>query len=176
MGSSRPRHRTEQVSGFKVKWGDIMRSALRMMALAGVLSVGGLVLGSSEAKADEDGHGGYDHGGGYGGVPAYGYYGNGGHDLQPHWHTKRTPFGSFQYFGNGGHDLRPHGDALRGRELQRPTDAELLPAHAVRLPALVRASHRLRGRPRRPRRLKTAGSFCAPSSAISASTGFLMVI
>ena len=88
-----------------------MRSTLRMMALAGVLSIGGLALGGAEAKADGYGHGGDHHGGGYG-VPSYGYYGNGGHDLQPHWHTKRTPFGNFQYFGNGRHDLRPHGHTV----------------------------------------------------------------
>lgn len=116
-----------------------MRSALRMMAMAGVLSIGSLTLGTSEAKADGDGHGdhhqggghhggGYNQGGGYYGggygqggssyggggyrVPSYGYYGNGGHDLQPHWHNKRTPFGSVQWYGNGRHDLRPHGHTV----------------------------------------------------------------
>ncbi len=98
-----------------------MRSTLRMMALAGVLSVGGLVLGGSEVKADEYGHGDHHQGGGHQGggyqgggygVPSYNYYGNGGHDFQPHWHTKRTPFGSFQYYGNGRHDLRPHGHTV----------------------------------------------------------------
>jgi hypothetical protein len=89
-----------------------MRSAIRILTLAGVLSLGVLVLGSSEARADEYGHGGHHHDGGYGGVPAYGYYGNGGHDFQPHWHTKRTPFGTFQWYGNGRHDLRPHGHTV----------------------------------------------------------------
>lgn len=40
--------------------------------------------------------------------PQYAGYGNGAHDLDPHWHTKQTPFGNYAYFGNGRHDLRPH--------------------------------------------------------------------
>jgi hypothetical protein len=53
--------------------------------------------------------GGYGpgYGGGYG-VPTQQYYGNGGHDLQPHWHTTQTPVGSFAWYGNGAHDLQPH--------------------------------------------------------------------
>jgi hypothetical protein len=38
----------------------------------------------------------------------YGGYGNGNHDLSPHWHTTQTPFGGYSYYGNGFHDLRPH--------------------------------------------------------------------
>jgi len=38
----------------------------------------------------------------------YAGYGNGNHDLSPHWHTTQTPFGSYSYYGNGRHDLRPH--------------------------------------------------------------------
>ncbi|MBA3313945.1 MAG: hypothetical protein H0T47_11765 [Planctomycetaceae bacterium] len=49
------------------------------------------------------GYGGYGYGGGFGG-----YYGNGGHDFQPHWHTTRSQFGSYQWFGNGPHDYAPH--------------------------------------------------------------------
>jgi hypothetical protein len=99
-----------------------------MIVLAGMIAVGSaLGLGSSPAKAHEPvtgggpGVGGYP-GGGYGGggypggayggggygVPGYSYYGNGGHDAVPHWHTKRTPFGTFEYFGTGRHDFRPH--------------------------------------------------------------------
>ncbi len=107
-----------------------MRFSLRGMALAGVLATGLLALGTAPAKAQ--GYGGYYGGGygqgyggggyglgyggggygpGYGGgysVPTQQYYGNGGHDFQPHWHTTQTPLGSFAWYGNGAHDLRPH--------------------------------------------------------------------
>lgn len=54
------------------------------------------------------GYGGYGQGyGGYG-FPTRQYYGNGGHDFQPHWHTTQIPFGSFAWYGNGAHDLQPH--------------------------------------------------------------------
>ena len=36
------------------------------------------------------------------------YYGNGAHDLTPHWHKTRTPFGPTYWYGNGPHDLLPH--------------------------------------------------------------------
>lgn len=102
-----------------------MRSVLRMMALASVLVIGGLGIGTSSAKAQGIGYGGYPggyNGGGYGGgdyggggyyggvygVPGFSYYGNGGHDAAPHWHTTQTPIGSFSWYGNGLHDFRPH--------------------------------------------------------------------
>jgi len=50
---------------------------------------------------------GQGYGGGYG-VPTQQYYGNGGHDYQPHWHTTQTQVGSFAWYGNGAHDLQPH--------------------------------------------------------------------
>ena len=57
------------------------------------------------------GGGGYS-GGGYGGISQGGsfgsYFGNGGHDLQPHWHATQTPFGQNLWYGNGPHDLAPH--------------------------------------------------------------------
>jgi hypothetical protein len=75
------------------------------MALVGVLTIGGMTgFGTTSAKAQ--GYG-YFPGGGYG-VPSYSYYGNGGHDFQPHWHTTQTPIGSFSWFGNGTHDFQPH--------------------------------------------------------------------
>src|SRR4051794_39241930 len=101
--------------------GGIMRSAFRMMSLASVLAIGGLAVGTSSARAQGFGYGGYPgtyygsgayygagsyygsggyYGGGYG-IPSFNYYGNGGHDLQPHWHTTQTPFGSFGWYGNG---------------------------------------------------------------------------
>ena len=58
------------------------------------------------------GYGGGGYGQGYGGggygVPTQNYYGNGGHDLQPHLHTTQTPIGSFAWYGTGAHDLHPH--------------------------------------------------------------------
>lgn len=56
------------------------------------------------------GYGGYGYGGGGGGGwGSYGsYFGNGGHDLQPHLHVTQTPFGQSAWYGNGPHDLVPH--------------------------------------------------------------------
>ena len=101
-----------------------MRPTLRTMALASFLAFGSVLgLGSSSAKAQGFGHhhhgggyrGGYSrgYGGGYYGggyaVPSYSYYGNGGHDYQPHGHTAQTPYGGYSYYGNGAHDFVPHG-------------------------------------------------------------------
>ena len=94
-----------------------MRLTSRRMALAGLATIVSVLgLGISQANAQgfggyPGGYGGYYQGGAYGGGYAgtgYGYYGNGGHDFQPHWHTTNTPFGSFAWYGNGAHDLRPH--------------------------------------------------------------------
>ncbi len=110
-----------------------MRSTLRNLALTGLLGLGGLLgFGASPARAQGYGYaqpyggggyaqpyggGGYgrSYGGGYGQpygggyqAPVNQYYGNGGHDLQPHLHSTQTPLGSFAWYGNGGHDLRPH--------------------------------------------------------------------
>jgi hypothetical protein len=108
-----------------------MRLSLRNLALAGVLATGLLALGTTPAKAQGFGGGyygggyGQSYGGGYGqgyggyyggaggygqgyGVPTRQYYGNGGHDFQPHWHTTQTPAGSFAWYGNGAHDAQPH--------------------------------------------------------------------
>lgn len=102
-----------------------MKFALRSTILAGVLAVGGVLgLGTSSANAQGcgypgGGYGGYSGGGygGYGGYsgggyassnPGINYYGNGGHDFQPHWHTTQTPVGSFGWYGNGAHDLQAH--------------------------------------------------------------------
>ena len=64
------------------------------------------------------GYGGYGYSGGYGyggggyGGGGYGqpgsYYGNGGHDLQPHGHVTQTPYGPSTWYGTGPHDLVPH--------------------------------------------------------------------
>ncbi len=96
-----------------------MRRILRTIALSSVMMIGGLVLGTPSAKAQGFGYGGYQqghHGGGYAGghgggynVPSYSYYGNGGHDAAPHWHTRQGLFGRASYYGTGRHDFRPHG-------------------------------------------------------------------
>ncbi len=99
-----------------------MRSTLRTFVLAGVLTMGSVLgVGTSSAKAQGYGYGGYSggySGGGYGGggyygggysVPSNSYYGNGGHDFQPHMHTRQGLFGSSAYYGMGRHDFRPHG-------------------------------------------------------------------
>lgn len=109
-----------------------MRLSLQRLALAAVLVTGLLAFGTTQAKAQGyggyyggggyglgyggggygRGYGGYYGGGGYGqgyGIPTYNYYGNGGHDAQPHLHTKQTPFGTRTYYGVGRHDFRPHG-------------------------------------------------------------------
>jgi hypothetical protein len=56
------------------------------------------------------GHGGHGGPGGPFAQPAG--FGNGQHDLQPHWHTTQTPFGNSAWYGNGLHDLRPHGHTV----------------------------------------------------------------
>jgi hypothetical protein len=38
----------------------------------------------------------------------YAGYGNGAHDLAPHWHETLTPYGPVYWYGNGPHDLLPH--------------------------------------------------------------------
>lgn len=53
------------------------------------------------------GYGGGGYGGGYGGGSGS-YFGNGGHDLQPHGHVTQTPYGQSSWYGNGPHDLVPH--------------------------------------------------------------------
>ena len=84
-----------------------MRHAFRLIALSGVVAVW-TVLAAPAAKAQGFGYGGYPgYGPGYG-VPGSVYYGNGGHDFVPHWHTRQTPFGSYSYYGLGRHDFRPH--------------------------------------------------------------------
>ena len=42
------------------------------------------------------------------GGPQPGYYGNGNHDAQPHWHKTYTPYGPTMWYGNGQHDFVPH--------------------------------------------------------------------
>ena len=96
-----------------------MRPILRTMTLAGILALGGILgLETSSANAQGYGYGGHHGGhgshvgGNYGGgvgIPSFSYYGNGGHDLAPHWHTRQTPFGASAYYGLGRHDFRPHG-------------------------------------------------------------------
>ena len=75
-----------------------------------------LMAFATQVKADcHQGYGGGEYGGyGYGGGGGGGqgqfgsYFGNGGHDFQPHWHVTQTPFGPSTWYGNGPHDLQPH--------------------------------------------------------------------
>ncbi|GAC1472061.1 MAG: hypothetical protein NVSMB9_18880 [Isosphaeraceae bacterium] len=91
-----------------------MRRSLRNAVLASVLSTGLLSFGAARVQAQGyggyygPGYGGGGYGGGYG-VPSYNYYGNGGHDTQPHMHVRRGLFGTSAYYGLGRHDFRPHG-------------------------------------------------------------------
>ena len=70
-----------------------------------------LITFSTQAKADHYGYRGSGYGGGYGyGQPST-YFGNRGHDLQPHMHVTQTPFSPNIWYGNGPHDLAPHQDS-----------------------------------------------------------------
>jgi hypothetical protein len=99
------------IGGLKMRW--IIHSIV-----AAVIGIGLFTLTPSSANAQWGGYGdfsgsGYGWGGGYGGQGVYGggyggYYGNGGHDYQPHWHTTQTPFGQNNWYGNGPHDFVPH--------------------------------------------------------------------
>ena len=72
---------------------------MRSLLLSTALGLAAAGLGApSTAQAHEPGH---QHGG-----PIYG--GPGYHDLAPHWHKTRTPFGYVYWYGNGPHDYRPH--------------------------------------------------------------------
>jgi len=93
---------------------------MRRILLVSVLGLAAVCgLGPSPAQAQMGG--GYfggsrfgiyvSNGGfGYGGYRGqYGtYFGNGGHDYQPHWHTTQTPYGPNAWYGNGPHDFVPH--------------------------------------------------------------------
>jgi hypothetical protein len=81
---------------------------MRSFVVAAVLGLAALGLA---AGAPAHAHGPYGPGYGYSGfsaAPAFGYYGNGGHDFMPHWHQTTTPFGTFSWYGNGPHDYLPH--------------------------------------------------------------------
>jgi hypothetical protein len=44
--------------------------------------------------------------------PVYAGYGNGAHDLVPHWHRTNTFFGPVYWYGNGPHDFMPHNHSV----------------------------------------------------------------
>jgi hypothetical protein len=89
-----------------------MKTTLRVRLLAGVLATMTVLgVGVSSARAHDPSGGGRHHRGrgDFGGYDhGYRYYGNGGHDSRPHWHTTQTPYGSFVWYGIGAHDFRPH--------------------------------------------------------------------
>jgi hypothetical protein len=71
---------------------------MRSFLLAAALGIAAVGFGTtSTAQAHEPGR-----------FYGPGYYGNGYHDLVPHWHQTRTPLGSVYWYGNGPHDYVPH--------------------------------------------------------------------
>ena len=94
-----------------------MRKVTRTAVFTSLVALSAFLSAGTSAKAQGFGYGGGGYGGGgygqgYGGgsgAPVQQYYGNGGHDYQPHMHNVQTPFGGFSYYGLGGHDFRPHG-------------------------------------------------------------------
>jgi hypothetical protein len=73
---------------------------MRSFILAGGLALAGLAFaGANPAQAHDPPRG-------------FGGYGNGRHDLSPHWHKTYTPYGPVIWYGNGPHDLRPHGHSV----------------------------------------------------------------
>ena len=69
---------------------------MKSFILAGGLALAGLAFaGSGRAQAHDPPRG-------------FGGYGNGNHDLAPHWHKTYTPYGPAVWYGNGPHDLMPH--------------------------------------------------------------------
>ncbi len=69
---------------------------MRTYLLAGLVGVALLgFAGAGQVSAHEPNRG-------------YAGYGNGAHDLVPHWHQSMTPFGPTYWYGNGPHDLLPH--------------------------------------------------------------------
>lgn len=75
---------------------------MRSFLIAGVLGIAALAFaGTNQAFAQHRHNGGHSHG-------YSGGFGNGMHDLTPHWHKTYTPFGTTVWYGNGLHDLLPH--------------------------------------------------------------------
>jgi hypothetical protein len=77
---------------------NTMRTALLTSALA-FTAVFGSQPTTAQAGDKHHAHGHGRHGS---------YFGNGGHDYQPHWHVTQTPFGARAWYGNGPHDFVPH--------------------------------------------------------------------
>lgn len=74
---------------------------MRKFLIAGALGVAVLAFAAPSAAEAHEPRG-----------RGFGYYGNGNHDLVPHWHKTQTPFGSVRWYGNGLHDLMPHGHSV----------------------------------------------------------------
>ena len=66
---------------------------MRAFMMAAILGVG--LVGAGTAQAHPPGK-------------FYAGYGNGAHDLAPHWHKTKTPYGPVYWYGNGLHDYLPH--------------------------------------------------------------------
>ena len=81
---------------------------MRKFLVAAVLSLAALGFAGAGTAEAGPGHGGHHHG------PRYGYFGNGAHDLVPHWHQTVTPFGPTKSYNGfpgyyGGYYGRPYG-------------------------------------------------------------------
>ena len=93
------------------------RIAMILVAMCALVTLATPAKAQCNNRYGGGGYGGYGYaGGGYGGQ-GYGgggwgqsssYFGNGGHDYQPHLHVTQTPFGPSAWYGNGPHDLVPH--------------------------------------------------------------------
>jgi len=84
-----------------------------VFALTALGFQGSTAMAQWGGRCNNSGYGGHGFraygGGGFGNQGQFGsYYGNGGHDFQPHWHVTQTPFGANAWYGNGPHDLVPH--------------------------------------------------------------------
>ena len=74
---------------------------MKSFLLAAGLAVAGLGF-ANQAQAHDP----------VGGHRSFGGFGNGQHDLAPHWHKTYTPIGPVTWYGNGPHDLMPHSHSV----------------------------------------------------------------
>ena len=83
------------------------RIVLTLVTMCALMGFATQAKAQCHSRHGRGGHGGYVSGGGRGGQPGA-YFGNGGHDFQPHGHVTQTPLGPSTWYGNGPHDLVPH--------------------------------------------------------------------
>ncbi len=85
---------------------------MKTKLLGFALGLGLAAFAAAPSASAQFPHGRGGHGGPGGPFAQPAGFGNGQHDLQPHWHTTQTPFGGYSYYGNGLHDLRQHGHTV----------------------------------------------------------------